>query len=58
MEMFDTYVLTSLRIDSDGKVISTNVRTFEIHDVEAHRDADVANDFETTSVTTDWREEQ
>jgi hypothetical protein len=58
MEMLDTYVLTTLRLDTDGNVISTNVRvTFDIHDAEAHRDADVANDFETYSVAADWRED-
>ncbi len=58
MEMFDTYVLTSLRIDSDGKVISSNVAvTFDIHEAEAHREADVANSFQTFSVAADWRED-
>ena len=60
MQMFDTYVLTTLRLHNAGNVISTNIRvTFDIiHDAEAHRDADVANDFETFSVAADWREEQ
>ena len=57
MEMFDTYVLTKVRLDDNGNVISANVRTFDIHDAEAHGDADVANDFEKASVTADWREE-
>jgi hypothetical protein len=58
MEMFDTYVLTSLRIDSEGKVTSTNVGvTFDIHDAEAHREADVANSFQAFSVAADWRED-
>lgn len=58
MEMFDTYVLTSLRIDSDGKVVSTNVAvTFDVHEAEAHQAADVANDFEKFSVAADWRED-
>lgn len=58
MEMFDTYVLTKLRLDKDGNIISTNVAvTFDIHDAEAHRDADVANDFETFSVAADWRDD-
>ena len=56
--MFDTYVLTSLSVDSKGDVISQNVGvTFSLHEAEAHRDADVANDFETFSVATDWRED-
>ena len=58
MEMFDTYVLTSLRIDSDGKVISSNVAvTFDIHEAEAHREADVANSFQAFSIAADWRED-
>jgi hypothetical protein len=57
MEMFDTYVLTTLKIDSDGKVISTNVGvTFDIHEAEAHREK-IENDFETFSVPADWRED-
>jgi hypothetical protein len=56
--MFDTFVLTILKLDKDGNVISTNVGvTFNIHDAEAHREADVANDFETFSVAADWRED-
>jgi hypothetical protein len=58
MEMVDTYVLTSLKIDSEGKVTSTNVGvTFDIHDAEAHRDADVAHDFQVFSVSADWRDD-
>ncbi len=58
MDMFDTYVLTKLRIDSDGKVISTNVGvTFDAHDAEAHRDADVANDVQVFSVSTNWHDD-
>lgn len=58
MDMFDTYVLTKLRIDSDGKVISSNVGvTFDIHDAEAHREADVANDFQVFAITADWRDD-
>ncbi len=36
MEMFDTFVLTTLTLDKDGNVISTNVTvTFDIHEAEA-----------------------
>jgi hypothetical protein len=58
MEMFDAFVLTTLRIDGDGKVISSNVAvTFDIHAAEAHREADVANSFQAFSVAADWRED-
>jgi hypothetical protein len=58
MDFVDVYILTRLVIEEHGNVISTNVRVaFDIHEAEAHRDADVANDFETFSVTTDWRED-
>jgi hypothetical protein len=58
MEMFDTFVLTTLKLDSDGKVISSNVAvTFDIHEAEAHREADVANSFQAFSVAADWRED-
>jgi hypothetical protein len=58
MDMFDTYVLTKLRIDSDGKVISSNVAvTFDIHEAEAHRDKGVENGFEVFAVPADWRDD-
>lgn len=58
MDMFDTYVLTKLTLDDDGKVISSNVAiTFDIHEAEAHREADVANSFQAFSVAADWRED-
>jgi hypothetical protein len=57
MEMFDEYVLTTLRIDKDGKVIGVNVRTFDAHDAEAHRHADAVTDLETFSVEDDLQEE-
>jgi hypothetical protein len=58
MEMLDTYVLTKLMLDSEGKVISTNVAvTFDIHEAEAHRNEDVSNDFQFFSVSADWRED-
>ena len=56
--MFDTFVLTTLKIDSDGKVISSNVAvTFDIHEAEAHREADVANSFQRFSVAAEWQED-
>ena len=58
VDMFDSYILTTLKLDRNGNVISTNVAvTFDIHEAEAHRDADVGNDFETFSVAADWRED-
>jgi hypothetical protein len=58
MDMFDTYVLTKLTLDDDGKVISGNVAvTFDIHEAEAHREADVANSFQAFSVAAEWQED-
>jgi hypothetical protein len=58
MEMLDTYVLTKLTLDSEGKVISTNVAvTFDVHEAEAHRNEDVSNDFQIFSVSADWRDD-
>ena len=56
--MLDTYVLTTLNLDKDGNIISTNVAvTFDIHEAEAHRDKSVENDFETFAVSDNWRED-
>ena len=56
--MFDTYVLTKLTLDDDGKVIRSNVAvTFDIHEAEAHREADVANSFQAFSVAAEWQED-
>jgi len=58
MEMFDTFVLTKLHIESDGKVISTNVGvTLDIHQAEAHREVDAANDFQIFGISNDWRDD-
>ena len=58
MEMLDTYVLTKLTLDSEGKVISTNVAvTFDVHEAESHRNEDVSNDFQIFSVSADWRDD-
>jgi len=58
MEMFDTYVLTRLSLDSDGNVTSRNVGvTLDIHEAERHREADAANDFQIFTVSADWRDD-
>jgi hypothetical protein len=58
MEMSDTYVLTTLRLDNDGSVISSNVAvTFDIHEAETHREKGIENDFEKFSVPADWRDD-
>jgi hypothetical protein len=58
VDMFDSYILTTLKLDRNGNVISTNVAvTFDIHDAEAHRDKSVENDFETFAVSDNWRED-
>ena len=58
MEVFNAYVLTSLSVDSNGDVVSRNVGlTFNLHEAEAHRDADVANGFETFGIAAHWRED-
>ena len=55
MKMFDTYVLTTVTVDSEGKVISGNVAvTFDIHEAEAYRDSGVENDFEIFAVPAYW----
>jgi hypothetical protein len=58
MEMFDTYVLTSLSVDSKGDVISRNVGvTFSLHEAELHRGDGLANDYETFQIGADWQED-
>jgi len=58
MDMFDTYVLTRLSLDSDGNVTSRNVGvTVDIHEAERHREGDVANDFQIFAVSADWRDD-
>jgi hypothetical protein len=58
MEMFDTYVLTSLSVNSRGDVISRNVGvTFNLHDAELHRGDGVANDYETFQIDANWQED-
>ena len=58
MEMFDTYVLTSLGVNSRGDVISRNVGvTFSLHEAELHRGDAVANDYETFQIDTNWQED-
>jgi len=58
MDMFDTYVLTTLSVDSNGNVTSRNVGvTFDVFEAEAHRASGVENEFETFSVPGDWRDD-
>ena len=58
MEMFDTYVLTSLSVDSKGDVVSRNVGlTFSLHEAELHRSDGVANDYETFRIDANWQED-
>ena len=58
MEMFDTYVLTSLSVDSEGDVISRNVGvTFSLHEAELHRGDGVTNDYETFKIDANWQED-
>ena len=58
MDCFDIYILTRLVIEEHGNVTAENVGvTFDIHNAETHRDADVAHDFQIFSVSADWRED-
>ena len=51
------YVLTSLSIDPEGNVVSRTVGvTFSIHEAERHREKGVENEFETFSISPNWRE--
>jgi len=58
MDCHNLYVLTSLSIDTDGKVVSHNVGvTFDVFEAEAHRARGVENDFELFHIDGDWRED-
>jgi hypothetical protein len=58
MEMFDAYVLTSLRVDSKGDVVSWNVGiTFSLHEAELHRADGVTNDYERFQINANWQED-
>ena len=58
MEMFDSYVLTSLSVDSKGDVVSRNVGvTFSLHEAELHRGDGVGNDYETFQIDANWQED-
>jgi len=58
MEIFDTYVLTSLSVDSKGDVVSRNVGvTFSLHEAELHRGDGLANDYETFQIDANWQED-
>jgi hypothetical protein len=58
MEMCDTFVLTSLSVDSKGNVVSRNVGvTFNLHEAELHRSDGVANDYEAFQIDANWQED-
>jgi hypothetical protein len=58
MDCLNCYVLTTLRINANGSVASTNVGvTFDIFEAEAHKAKGVENDFDTFVVSGDWRED-
>lgn len=58
MDCRNLYVLTSLSIDADGKVVSRNVGvSFDVFEAEAHRARGVENDFEVFVVDGNWRED-
>ncbi len=58
MERLTAYVLTCLTIDEKGNVFSRNVGvTFDLFAAEAHKAKGVENDFETFTVTAEWRKE-
>ena len=52
------YVLTSLRIDVQGNVISRNVGvTFNVFEAESYRAKGIENDFDTFVVCGNWSED-
>jgi hypothetical protein len=58
MKMSDTYVLTSLSVDSKGDVVSRNIGvTFSLHEAELHRGDGVANDYEMFQIDANWQED-
>ena len=58
MEMLDTFVLTSLSVDSKGNVVPRNVGvTFSLHEAELHRGDGVGNDYETFQIDANWQED-
>jgi hypothetical protein len=58
METCDTFVLTSLSVDSKGNVVSRNVGiTFSLHKAELHRSDGVANDYEAFQIDANWQED-
>jgi hypothetical protein len=58
MGTFDTYVLTSLSVDSKGEVISRNVGvTFSLHEAELHKGDGVEKNYETFQIDANWQED-
>jgi len=52
------FVLTSLYIDDTGNVANRNLGvTFDLLEAEAHRAQGIENDFQTFSVSMNWRED-
>ncbi len=52
------FVLTSLYIDDAGNVANRNVGvTFDLLEAETHRARGIENDFQTLSVSVNWRED-
>ena len=52
------FVLTSLYIDDAGNVVNRNVGvTFDLIEAETHRAQGTENDFQTFSVSANWRED-
>ena len=58
MECLTVYVLTTLFIDAKGNVVNKNSgATLDVLEAEAHKAHGVENDFETFSVSDNWRED-
>jgi hypothetical protein len=58
MDGLNVYVLVTLSIGNQGEVVRNNVGvTFNIHEAELHRDGDVANEFDTFEIDSNWRDE-
>jgi hypothetical protein len=58
MDTTPVYVLVTLGIGGQGEVTRKNVGvTFNIHDAEKHAAADVANEYETHSIDSNWTQD-
>ena len=58
MGMVDTFVLTSLSVNSKGDIVSRNVGvTFSLHEAELHRGDGVRNDYDTFQIDSNWQED-